>query len=321
MTIAGALKGLLQATGYNLKPEEIQVMSLEEDKDARVISFSISKYRGMRLYWRAIRAWLRNACGEMMILQDALGDTLPVDCSIPLVTFRSTGQTLTEADIPLGNDDEPIAPALSKPARPWTLDLENSEADGLMPAQGGNRESRQTERWLNASKQLEQKQKASRHTPAQPTTPEFMPNYIVPPWAAANHVMPPQGYSIPYPPPGGVDPPPSAYTQHSGMRSAVGGALDGAQNSDEESPKAGSTTKASQGATQAAAGEGGSPHSVSVKFIIVASCLAATLLVIVLLWCARTLRNKDETHNPSVERQRIPHELKLRRAGARYARP
>ncbi|KEP65370.1 UNVERIFIED_CONTAM: hypothetical protein HHA_286010 [Hammondia hammondi] len=97
--LSRAIKGVVQATGYLVEADSIQVMSLEEDHSARVISLAMSRHNGMPNYLRALRAWLRNACGRTMILQTALGDALTADCSIPLVTVRATGKPLTEDDI------------------------------------------------------------------------------------------------------------------------------------------------------------------------------------------------------------------------------
>ncbi|KFG63288.1 putative transmembrane protein [Toxoplasma gondii RUB] len=97
--LSRAIKGVIQATGYLVEADSIQVMSLEEDHSARVISLAMSRHNGMPNYLRALRAWLRNACGRTMILQTALGDALTADCSIPLVTVRATGKPLTEDDI------------------------------------------------------------------------------------------------------------------------------------------------------------------------------------------------------------------------------
>ncbi|CBZ51648.1 conserved hypothetical protein [Neospora caninum Liverpool] len=109
-----AVKGVVQATGYLVEPEDVQVLSLEEDRDARVVALGISQHRGVQHYLKALKAWLRNACGGTMILQTALGAALTADCSIPLVTVRETGQPLTEDDISLEEDSDAASEAAPK---------------------------------------------------------------------------------------------------------------------------------------------------------------------------------------------------------------
>ncbi|PHJ19074.1 transmembrane protein [Cystoisospora suis] len=99
-TVAGALQGILQSTGRILSPHEVHVVSVNEDAASRILSFAISRERGMSLYSRALRLFLKNACGEKMALQSALGN-LKVDCSVPLVTKRLTGEQVKEDDIPV----------------------------------------------------------------------------------------------------------------------------------------------------------------------------------------------------------------------------